>query len=215
MSCGVGRRRGSDPALLWLWCRPTATTLIRLLAWEPPYAAGAAVKKAKKERKKEKCLGESLALGKPPKAGAAQPPRGCGPVPATRSTHLASARVTVYSNQRTLGMRLVSRIRKNSEIGLERQTPEGQESQDHIRARVCRPAGRPHRARGWRRTLPPSLSLCLACDPGATERSRCVTCVTLRQGHCPTIYTAQQDSGCLLSPWEVRQRQRLARWLLG
>ena len=22
VSCGVGRRRGSDPALLWLWCRP-------------------------------------------------------------------------------------------------------------------------------------------------------------------------------------------------
>ena len=22
MSCGVGRRRSLDPALLWLWCRP-------------------------------------------------------------------------------------------------------------------------------------------------------------------------------------------------
>ena len=27
-----------DPALLWLWCRPAATSLIRPLAWEPPYA---------------------------------------------------------------------------------------------------------------------------------------------------------------------------------
>ena len=27
-SCGVGRRRGSDPVLLWLWCRPEAAALI-------------------------------------------------------------------------------------------------------------------------------------------------------------------------------------------
>ena len=33
--------RGSDPALLWLWCRPEATAPMRPLAWEPPYAAGA------------------------------------------------------------------------------------------------------------------------------------------------------------------------------
>ena len=44
MSCGVGRRCGSDPALLrlWLWHRPVATAPIQPLAWEPPYAAGAA-----------------------------------------------------------------------------------------------------------------------------------------------------------------------------
>ena len=36
MSCGVGRRCGLDPRLLWLWCGPAATTLIRPLAWEPP-----------------------------------------------------------------------------------------------------------------------------------------------------------------------------------
>ena len=42
MSCGVGCRRGSDPALLWLWRRPVATAPIQPLAWEPPYAAGAA-----------------------------------------------------------------------------------------------------------------------------------------------------------------------------
>ena len=34
-----------DPALLWLWCRLAATALIRPLAWEPPYTAGAALKK--------------------------------------------------------------------------------------------------------------------------------------------------------------------------
>jgi len=42
VSCGVGCRRGSDPALLWLWRRPVATALIQPLAWEPPYAAGVA-----------------------------------------------------------------------------------------------------------------------------------------------------------------------------
>ena len=42
VSCGEGRRYSSDPALLWLWHRPAATALIRLLAWELPYAAGAA-----------------------------------------------------------------------------------------------------------------------------------------------------------------------------
>ena len=52
MSCGVGRRRGLDPELLWLWCRPTATGPIRPLAWEPSYAAGAALEKAKRQKKK-------------------------------------------------------------------------------------------------------------------------------------------------------------------
>ena len=36
VSCGVGRRWGSHPALLWLWCRPTATAPIQPLAWELP-----------------------------------------------------------------------------------------------------------------------------------------------------------------------------------
>ena len=37
-SCGVGCTHGSDLVLLWLWHKPEATTLIRPLAWEPPYA---------------------------------------------------------------------------------------------------------------------------------------------------------------------------------
>ena len=45
---GVGCRRGTDPALLWLWHRPAATALIRPLAWEPPYAASAALEKTKR-----------------------------------------------------------------------------------------------------------------------------------------------------------------------
>ena len=54
MSCGVGRRGGSDLAWLWLWCRPGATALIQLLAWEPPYAVGVALKKKKTKNEKVK-----------------------------------------------------------------------------------------------------------------------------------------------------------------
>ena len=54
MRCGVGHRRGSDLALLWLWRRPVATALIRPLAWEPPYAIGVALEKAKRQKKKKK-----------------------------------------------------------------------------------------------------------------------------------------------------------------
>ena len=50
----VGRRRGSDPALLWLWCRPGAVALIRPLVWEFPYAIGTFLKKKKKEKKRKK-----------------------------------------------------------------------------------------------------------------------------------------------------------------
>ena len=44
MSCGVSRRYGSDPTLLWLWQRPVAVALIWPLAWEPTHATGAALK---------------------------------------------------------------------------------------------------------------------------------------------------------------------------
>ena len=54
MSCGVGHRHGSDPMLLWLWHRVAATALIRPLAWELPYAAGATVEKTKRPKKKKK-----------------------------------------------------------------------------------------------------------------------------------------------------------------
>ena len=50
VSCGVGRRCGSDLALLWLWCRPAATAPIRPLAWEPPYAEGVALEKTEKTK---------------------------------------------------------------------------------------------------------------------------------------------------------------------
>ena len=53
MSCGVGHRRGSDPTWLWLWHRPAATAPIRPPAWEPPYAASAAIEKTKKKKRKK------------------------------------------------------------------------------------------------------------------------------------------------------------------
>ena len=52
MSCGVGRRCSSDPALLWLWRRLVATAPIQPLAWGPPYAmVGVALKRQKNEKK--------------------------------------------------------------------------------------------------------------------------------------------------------------------
>ena len=54
VSCGVDRRHGSDPQLLWLWCRPEAIAPIRPLAgnlympWVRPR------KDRKKERERER-----------------------------------------------------------------------------------------------------------------------------------------------------------------
>ena len=47
MSCGVGRRRGLDPVLLWRGL--VAGVPIRPLAWEPLYAASVALKSKKKK----------------------------------------------------------------------------------------------------------------------------------------------------------------------
>ena len=49
LSAVVGGRHSLDLALLWLWCRLAAVASIRPLAWEPPYAAGAALKSKKKK----------------------------------------------------------------------------------------------------------------------------------------------------------------------
>ena len=53
MSCGIDCKRGSDLALLWLWCRLVATAPTGHLAWEPPYAMGVALEKAKKKKKRK------------------------------------------------------------------------------------------------------------------------------------------------------------------
>ena len=42
--CGVGRRVGSDPTLLWLWRKLAAVALTQPLAWELPYALDVALK---------------------------------------------------------------------------------------------------------------------------------------------------------------------------
>ena len=46
----AGCRRGSDPAVLWLWCRPAAAALIRPLARELSYAACMALKRKRKKK---------------------------------------------------------------------------------------------------------------------------------------------------------------------
>ena len=50
VSCGIGCRRGLDLAWLWPWRRLAAVAPIRPLGWEPPYAAGVALKKKKKKK---------------------------------------------------------------------------------------------------------------------------------------------------------------------
>ena len=40
--------------MLWLWRRLVATALIRPLAWEPPYAVGAALRIKERERERER-----------------------------------------------------------------------------------------------------------------------------------------------------------------
>ena len=62
MSCGVGLRGGLDPPLLWLWRRLAGIAPIRPLAWEPPYAVGAAQRNSKKDRKKKKIPMSSFAV---------------------------------------------------------------------------------------------------------------------------------------------------------
>ena len=56
MSCGVGHRHGSDPTLLWLWCRPATTASISPLAWEPPHVMGV----TQKDKKKNKMKGQNF-----------------------------------------------------------------------------------------------------------------------------------------------------------
>jgi len=53
VSCGVGRRQGSDLAWLWLWHRLAVAAPIRPLVWEPQYALGAVLEKDKNKQTKE------------------------------------------------------------------------------------------------------------------------------------------------------------------
>ena len=54
MNCAVGHRLSLDLAWLWLWLWLAATAPIRPLAWEPPYAKGAALKQTEKKKKEKK-----------------------------------------------------------------------------------------------------------------------------------------------------------------
>ena len=56
MTFGVGRRRGSDLALLWLQCRPAAAGPIRSLAWELLCAVDVALKRQKRRQQKNPLL---------------------------------------------------------------------------------------------------------------------------------------------------------------
>ena len=51
MRCGVDHRRGSNLMLLWLCNRPVVVVPLGPLAWEPPYAAGMALKSKKTKTK--------------------------------------------------------------------------------------------------------------------------------------------------------------------
>ena len=53
MCYGVGGRHGSDPTLLWLWCRPAAVPPIQSLAREFPCGSGTALKRQKQEKEKK------------------------------------------------------------------------------------------------------------------------------------------------------------------
>ena len=64
-----------DRALLWPWCRLEAATLIGLLAWEPPCATAAALK-----RKKEKKKSQSFTKKRSPAAGVQPSEARAGPL---------------------------------------------------------------------------------------------------------------------------------------
>ena len=48
MSCGVGHRCGSVPALLWLWRGLASVAPTGPLTWEPLCAVGVALEKTKR-----------------------------------------------------------------------------------------------------------------------------------------------------------------------
>ena len=58
-----------DPALLWLWGRPVGTALMGPLAWEPPRAMGADLKRQKGPPPKKSILGNPGALSHPLSTG--------------------------------------------------------------------------------------------------------------------------------------------------
>ena len=78
VSCGVGRRCSSDLVMLWLWCRLAAAAPNCPLAWEPPYAASAALKTKKKKKKKKEQKKQAWALLPGARRGAKERIQGAG-----------------------------------------------------------------------------------------------------------------------------------------
>ena len=69
----MGRRRGLDLVLPWLWLWLAATAPIGPLDWEPPYASGVALKGQKtknKQKQKQKkhitFISQTALAGQPP-----------------------------------------------------------------------------------------------------------------------------------------------------
>ena len=56
-----GSKTGSDGELLWLWGRLAAVALIGPLAWELPYATGAALKSIKKKKNEDESVSGQMA----------------------------------------------------------------------------------------------------------------------------------------------------------
>ena len=78
MSCGIVLRLGLDPKLMWLWYRSAAIALIQPLAWEPPYAAGLALKRQKEKKEKKKKRDPALPQDGVWDVAVAQSPSCCG-----------------------------------------------------------------------------------------------------------------------------------------
>ena len=71
----MDRRHASDPVSLWLWRRLAAVAPIRPVAWELPYASGAALKSKKKKVTKRESRKDPSPPG-PPETQASSSPVG-------------------------------------------------------------------------------------------------------------------------------------------
>ena len=104
VSCSIGHRHGSDLTLLWLWCRLVAVAPIQPLAWEPPFAACAALKSKKK--KKKISAAPSYLRSKGPLAATSLLFLSSSTAPATLSPQPEACRSQVWCPGRTSGSQI-------------------------------------------------------------------------------------------------------------